>query len=197
MRLQQYLNEASDEDIAKKRIALIWKNCQPFLKQMKSLNFENENLLFSGRKSSSDFTKKKVRKNRSPKDTSIDIHNWVDDWFYEKFGIRARSNTVFCTSDRGTSIEYGDVYVLFPIGKFEVIWSYHLKDLYDKFVMDMGLEYWKKNFLSYDAKTYKKGNLQRALKSKNEIMLYCKEYYMLEFYPLTNAMVLNHFMETL
>ena len=197
MRLQQYLNEVFDEDIAKERIELIWKKCQPFLKQMKSSNFENENLLYSGRRTGSQFAKKKVRKNRRPKDTPLDIHEWVDEWFYNKFGIRARSNTVFCINNRNYAMTYGKAYVVFPIGKFEVIWSHAIEDLYDKATMDMGLEYWKNDFLSTYTKTYKKGDLQGALKSGHEIMLHCKEYYMLEFYPSVNAMVLNHFMETL
>ena len=199
MRLHQYLNEFydGDEDIAKKRISLIEKNCQPFLKQMKSINFEDDNLLFSGRWDRTEFTKKKVRKNRRPKDTSIDIHDWVDNWFYKKFGIKARSNTIFCTSHKGYALSYGNLFVIFPIGKFEVIWSSRLKDLFNKADMNRGLEKWSKNFLEFNAKTYKKGDLQGAIKSENEIMLHCKEYYLLKFDPLTNAMVLNYFMETL
>ena len=192
MRLQQYLNE----DIVKERIELIEKNCQPFLKQMKSVNFKNGDLLYSGRKSSDEFNKKRVRKDRNPTDTPIKFHNWLDDWFYKKFGIRARSNSVFCTGDTDVIETYGNQYVIFPIGKFKIIWNSQLKDLFNIVHFDYGIEHWIEEFLK-KSKTYKTGDLQGAIKSKNEIMLHCKEYYILEFQSSTNAMVLNHFMETL
>lgn len=40
---------------------------------------------------------KKVRKDRKPRDLDINTHNKVDEYFYEKFGIKFRSQSLFCT----------------------------------------------------------------------------------------------------
>lgn len=141
------------------------------------------------------FVKKKVRKDRKPRDTPEDIHEWADNWFYENFGIRARSNTMFCTSEASKTKQYGELYIVFPIGNFEIIWSHRLKDLYTEWMVTKGLEFWKDYFLTSFAKTYHKGNLQKAIKSGNEIMLHCDEYYILR--SISAVPVLNHFKDTL
>lgn len=48
--------------------------------------------------------------------------------------------------------------------------------------MDMGLERYQDHFLENVLPTYVKGNLKQALKSKNEIMLYCNsfKYYLID-----------------
>jgi hypothetical protein len=43
---------------------------------------------------------------RKPRDTALNIHRIADEWFYEKFGIKARSQSVFCTTDIGQAKEY-------------------------------------------------------------------------------------------
>ena len=199
MKFNKYLKESFvDEVEAKRIIELIEKNCQPFLKQLNSNNFKNDQLLYSGRDDGVEFSKKKIRKDRKPRDTPLDIHNWIDNWFYEKFKIRARSNTVFCTGDSISADGYNDnKYTIFPIGKFEIIWSDSIKDLYNTALMRKGLDYWKEDFLPHKSKSYKKGNLQSAIKSWHEIMLHCKEYYILKYDAPTNWLVLNHFRDTL
>jgi hypothetical protein len=111
--------------------------------------------------------------------------------------VYARSNSLFCMNDRGNVLTYGKLYVVFPIGKFDVIWSDEHKDLYNKGYMDWELSRYKQLFLNDYAKTYQKGNLLKAIQSKNEIMLLCKKYYILTYKDMVGAMVLNHFGGTL
>lgn len=183
MKFLNYLNE-SEEAIkreAMKRLELIKKDCNPYLNLLKKINYRY--YLYSGRRkgySGTDFSKKQIRQDRNPKDTPDDKHQFIDNWFYENFGIKARSQTLFCTSDTTIARVYGRLYYIFPVGKYEVIWSNKFIDLYNRAYMDWDIERYKELFLNDYAKTYKKGDKINALKSENEIMLYCKEYYMVE-----------------
>src|SRR6056297_324818 len=193
MRFKDYITEGiNDKQDANKRLQLIKKDCQPYINILKKISFMY--YLLSGRSSgygSLDFDKKKVRQNRKPKDTPEEINQWVDKWFYKKFGIKARSQTLFCTSDKSSARNYGKIYYIFPIGNFEVIWSKKYTDLYNRAHMDTGLDRYKEFFLDYIADTYIKGKSIDALKSGNEIMLYCKEYYMLSASNPINHIVID------
>jgi len=196
MRLQQYLNE----DIVKERIELIEKNCQPFLKDLKKLN--NRNLLYSGRPVTIDFTKKKVRKNRKPKNTPEKLHQLIDDWFYDKFSIRSRSNVIFCIFHYYEAALYGEPHVIFPIGKYKAVSSPIVLDL-TQFIEDTFFDIMydvKKNLYfkpgEEDILTSKLEQLKYTDKLKyhmNEIMITCKEYYILHL--KSNKNVIKHFEE--
>jgi hypothetical protein len=180
MKFYNFLNENYDEDEARKILKILLKDCKPYIDILKKFNFA-EYFLTGRRKplASDPIIKRKVRKNRDALDTPDVIHKWVDNWFYKKFGIKARSQTVFCTSSYGQAMNYGSVYFLFPIGKFEVIWSKKHQDLFRRSYMDKGLEDYQEYFMDDFANTYVKGNPIDALNSGNEIMLYCKEYYLM------------------
>jgi len=187
MRLQKFLNE----DIVKERIELIEKNCQPFLKDLKKLN--NKNLLYSGRPVTINFTKKKVRKNRKPKDTPEKLHWLMDDWFFKKFGVRSRSNSIFCTFEDDEAEDYGEIHVIFPISKYKAVSSDAILDLYtffeasDLLYFKTGKEHWITDVL-------KRAKYTDKLKyHENEIMITCKEYYILHL--KSNEMVVKYFEE--
>jgi len=196
MRLHQYLNE----DIIKERIELIEKNCQPFLKDLKKLN--NKNLLYSGRPVTINFTKKKVRKNRKPKNTPEKLHNLMDDWFYGKFGVRSRSNAIFCIFEYREADLYGEPHVIFPIGKYKAVSSPIVLDLY-AFFEDSFFN------LVYDVKKnshFKPGDEEllideleqleytdKLIYHFNEIMITCKEYYILHL--KSNKELIEYFEE--
>jgi len=59
-----------------------------------------------------------------------------------------------------------------------MIWSNKVNDLYNNSFMNKGLDFYKEYFLNNFAKTYVK-SIPGALLSGNEIMLYCKSYYLL------------------
>lgn len=160
-----YINEMDEQK--QKKIVSHLKKCKPFIADWKISGGE---LLYSGRKMMADYIVKPVRQNRQPLDTSYKIHDKMDDQFYKKFGIKARSNSIFCTSILYNAEKYGTPYYIFPIGNYEIIWSPWIFDLYSKV-----------NFIDYldignIVSQYKKGDLRGALRSGNEIMLHCKEY---------------------
>ena len=205
MKFKQYLTEAKIND-GEEAIDFIKKNCKPYLNDWKKSGTWRSspyNALYSGRKSkdsfgSEDIIIKNVRKNRKPKDTSIMKHNYYDLKFEEKFGLKLRSETVFCVSDTRFAKVYGKPYYIFPIGKYEIYWSPYISDM----TMDMTFFYIP-GYVDFDAplkeieheimtvsdnsyvrllkdinkdfSRYKKGDLAGAIKSKNEVMLHTKK----------------------
>lgn len=134
MRFYNYLTEEKPEIIIKS----IEDKCQPFLKDWNG-NF----FLYSGRRKINDFTIKKIRKNRKPSDTPLEVHNLIDDWFYKNFGVRARSNSIFCIYNKSQEF-YGTPHIVFPIGKYTSLYSYDIVDLYNQ------LEGWYQDIYGYD-----------------------------------------------
>jgi len=170
MRLKQYLNEETYTEI----IETIEKDCKPFIRDWKKLNV-NE-WLYSGRRGvSGDIIKKKVRVDRKPLGTPSDIHKTMDDWFYKKFKVRSRSNAVFCTFDKLPTGYYGDTFLIFPIGKYKAVSSKHVFDLFT-FIMDMRSSEWSWLNKKLDKLKY----TDKLTYHDNEIMVTCKEYYMVD-----------------
>lgn len=82
-----------------------------------SVNFglnENENLM----------------RPRRPKDSHPFVHKIADQWFYDKFGIKARSETIFCIRNRFKAAEYGDAYeITVPATiSYQLIYSANVND---------------------------------------------------------------------
>ncbi len=110
---------------------MLLTNCLPFIREWKRCS-SYPHMLYSGRPSEYKkvIIKKKVRQDRRPKDTPIEIHKAFDDRFHKEFGIRARSQCIFTVGNPNTAKFYGKPYAIFPVGKFEVIWSPQITDLY-------------------------------------------------------------------
>lgn len=162
--------------------------------------------------------KLKVRKDRKPLDTPLEVHKEFDKIFTKNFGWPARSSGLLTTGDKTVAGSYGNAYQVFPIGKFRFLWSSNVHDLYGRYVEFMtqqrlsyagggDWEYFKdanqkivtpgKMYLSKKElavhqkivfkqlndlikKEYSNKNLDRAILSKNEIMIDCKEYYAIQ-----------------
>jgi len=203
-------------------------NCLPVLKDLKKSRAGS--FMYIGKKDKIKHYKiKKTRKNRKPKDTPYEVHEILDDLFYRKFGIKARSQTIFATGYIVEADQYGNVYLMFPIGRYEIIWSPDIQDLWgfledsdlldylyddtsnmidsfeEDFEYDHGIEYvelenneyekdqreyverrieeWKENKeeeLNSLINEYRKGSIKNAINSKNEIMVKCDEYMLVE-----------------
>lgn len=69
------------------------------------------------------YENKFIHKRRTPIDTPAEIHDFADKWFFEKFGIYARSRTIFCSTDLVQAREYGRVARITPIGDAVYIYS--------------------------------------------------------------------------
>lgn len=107
----------------------IEKDCKPWLNEIRHGNSGGQ-LVYRGIKTAKgDFELRDVRKDRYPKDTSIEWHNALDDAFKSHFGWKARSEGLFVSHNK-TADSYGDVYIVFPVGKYRYLWSESYDDLY-------------------------------------------------------------------
>ena len=122
MRLFKFINESNFNEYYEK----IKKECSLYLKNNKG------NILYSGRDFNDIIVKSKVRKDRRPLSTSRKTHNNLDKIFNDIFGVRLRSESVFCTLNYRVANSYGRPYVIFPIGEYTFYWSTVLNDLYTK-----------------------------------------------------------------
>lgn len=147
-------------------VEIIQRDCKPFLESGVT------RLLFRGmRNKTKTFMKIAVRQDRQPKSMDVDIHNLADKWFDEKFGFKARTTAVFVSGDSVEAKDYGKLYAIFPIGDFRFVWSQKSSDL---FVSLFDLAGTVKKLEQLD---FKDTDFVDAIKSGNEIMLHCTEYY--------------------
>ena len=162
------------------------KECKLFINDMKVY----DSFLYRGLINYTDvYIKNKVRKNRIPKSTDIEIHTLIDDLFFEKFNIRPRSESVFVTSSYCNAFNYGNVFLFFPVGDYISISSDKVDDLYAYIneVYDISnlheLTEDKYNYIKDELKdlvnTYKINDMSEVIKSGNEIMIICDEYYII------------------
>lgn len=117
---------------------------------------------------------------RRPKDTPESIHKIADYWFFNKFGIYARSQTVFCTTDKEQASQYGKVYEIFPtdISFAKFILSKKVYDFTEimcnltDYSNQQQVENWleEKNYQIYETNE----NIPNDF--SGEIMLYCNTY---------------------
>lgn len=115
------------------RIAkLIKKDCKPYLNDV--IRIYKNYFFYSGRNDSRDFLKKDVRQDRVPRDTPPEIHEFLDEWFKRKFGVRARSQSVFCSFYESDADGYGNIYYVFPVGEYKAISNKDINDLSDSIV---------------------------------------------------------------
>jgi hypothetical protein len=193
MKFKQYIKEQdkivddlSIKDLSiKDLVELFNKNCKPYLKDFYPI-WKGEFFL-SGRYLDKEFKRKKVRTDRKPKDTPIDIHKWIDDWFYEKFGIRVRSNCIFVSFDYEVANDYGDPCYIIPIGRYITIASSIYTDLYNDILQDrlnIGYEKIEKSELISYLKLGKYEKNKKMSNKKTEYMIICKEYYAIKMNSL-------------
>lgn len=168
MKFYNYINEQEFNQREQDIIEYL-EDCKPFLKDWKKCN--TDDLLMSGRKRMDNYFIGKVRKNRRPMNTKKEMHDKLDDLFNEKFGVKPRSNSLFCTAVYDVAGSYGDAFVIFPIEEYKIIWSKDVDDLF----MRLGSSREHVN-LDKIVDSYETGNLCEALNSDSEIMLLCDEY---------------------
>lgn len=132
-------------------------------------------------------SKHKTRPNRTPKDTKITYHEWVDKWFYDKFGWKARSEHV-CFVDKW-KVELSPFSTktksfAFPIRPKMVIWSNLVDDLTGEFGLDTSREFEEEEIKELlHVSKYKSGSIADGIRKsghKHEMMINCKEYYLVD-----------------
>lgn len=147
-----------------------------------------------------------TRQDRSPADTSQSTHKLLDEWFDSNFGIKARSQALFCmgSSDRGVKAtdQYGDPYIIMPVGNFKYVWSPNVADLYGE-VAGIAWDYDPDDpdnqevdpYVQLDkfmsSRGYRTTGLSEAVRGRTEIMVGCRKYYAfeLEWRPLLESLL--------
>lgn len=163
----------------------IQKDCQSYLKSINNeLYSYSLRRHFVGLSNPPPFFEKATRRDRKPMDIPLEYHNFIDKWFYRKFGHHYRSGAVFAFGVKGTPDRS---YSIYPIGNFEIVWSPIVKDLYeyideaeDQVAASGGQSNTElSNFLTpiLEKANYRKGNMKEAILSENEIMIDCEKYY--------------------
>ncbi len=186
MKFKQYMNESNTNDKILKMIEDIHSKCQPFILQW-LYSFKNSSILmplYRGTNSKPIYYKEKIRTDRKPTNTKQETHQVFDDLFLRKYGIRWRTNSIFTTGSYSEADLYGQVYIIFPVGRFDYIYNPVVADLY----------LYTKRKLTIDemghlVDGYKSDNLRNAIISYNEIMITGKEYIAVQDYKYGSAIV--------
>lgn len=136
-----------------------------------------------------------VRKDRAPIPTPKRIQDTFDRVMMEMYGKEFRSDSFFATGSPAMSDDRGIKHLVFPIGRFEYLWSEKLDDLIYGFgseedITDEKGLYWDmqeaegmdaedkvlKKFLKENEFVLNK-DLRRAADKRHEVMIDCKYYY--------------------
>ncbi len=127
-----------------------------------------------------DIMKKFVRKNRETLGMDQRKSNKLDKEFHDQFGWKPRSQGMFCTGDYLVAHQYGRVWIVYPIGAVDYLWSKEIGDLYVDIDPKSGVAADWSNEKIVGTYIENKG-LHEALTQyrKNEIMVNCDAYYAL------------------
>jgi len=117
MLLEELSPEMGEDEI----IRLIRKDCKRFYDH-------GVVTLYRGAKGKPRFFKHKTLKNRKPRDTDNDFHDAGNEYFKRRFNIPFRSASIFVTGSHQVASNYGPVYLILPIGKFNYCWSNRVED---------------------------------------------------------------------
>lgn len=100
----------------------------------------------------------------------------MDDWFFNRFGMRFRESSLFGTGDlvtaQGYAKDWGQVRRLEPKDKFCFCWSPDCADLYNEFVNSRSTESVEDMLERLD---FQCNDLGAAIRSHNEVMLVCRD----------------------
>lgn len=142
---EDYLND-EDDILINNIIDKIKHDCQPWLKATSGKLFYRGINSLLGKQIF--FTKLSVRQDRKNRNSRQELHNAWDKYFKEKFGFEYRSKGLFITNYEHQANLFGKLYIVFPIGEIEYIYSVKIHDLLDAF----GSKF--KNNVGIDINTY-------------------------------------------
>lgn len=120
-----------------------------------------------------------IRRDRRPKDSSIEFHNIVDGWFLSRFGVSYRSQALFLTSRKLTAQAYAatpdHVMRIMPLSDYRYCWSPNTSDLL--FLARRLSGAGKSEIEAHlESLCYREYGLAEAHLSGNEVMLHCERY---------------------
>lgn len=199
MRIHEILTEGYSESELISISRAIVQDCSPFLSMIdnKPLTYG----LFRGEDTSDEslIVTRRCPKNRRPRDSAIENHKVTDDWFFKNTGIRFRSNAFFAIGDADIASSFGNVYRIFPKGKFTFCWSPDVKDITNEVFSNYEIDDFDttKQFKAalineLVALEYQTTDLKEAIISDNEIMIHCQEAYLLLADESNDRLVLQY-----
>lgn len=196
MKLRALFEQASP--ISKAVAQQIIDDCKPFFHEVIDID---ENRLYRGLRLES-FKRRaeevaegvyraKVRKDRVPLNSPDYIHKYMDEWMEKELGSKFRSGSIFCASERRTVLNFGNPFVILPIGNFTYAWSPFIEDVYSDVeeisyaaekAGDNSQETLDKIGEVLENAKYETTDLMRAMRDypAHEIMVCCDEYYAFE-----------------
>ncbi len=126
MRFKDFLLETYPGDFNMEQFL---DDCAPYIEAIKgSRAFD---LLKHGTKSGPDvWGIRKHEKRIGPRDSDPRLHDAVNDFFVSEFGWDARTDALFASSSWIAPKAYGLIYFVFPVGKFQFLWSPKIEDLW-------------------------------------------------------------------
>jgi hypothetical protein len=170
-------------------IRILRTDCAPFLSAI-GHNIYKHGLYRGIEAKLGEFSKQAVPVGRKPVDTPSDMHEAADDWFAKKFGVRYRSNAVFCTGSKEAAEEYGYLYAVFPIGAYSFCYSPIVNDLTAELELGEYRNTKGKNLpvaklvpKVLDQSRYIHGTtagIINAINSGHEVMVHCANYYAID-----------------
>ena len=191
MRLEKYITEGS---LDQKTFDKFMSEVSQYREEMKGVKlWRATNANIKG------FEKIIPRKNRKPKDTPQEVHEWFDAMFKKYHGWKARSEGVFASSIPTGIEQFGkNTYIVMPCNGYKYLWSKEIQDLTEYASVTHSLidfdgishkwftawgweEDENRDLMERDIKTkYNNKNLPKASWASCEVMLYCPNgYYML------------------
>jgi hypothetical protein len=103
-------------------LALIKKDCKPFLK--------HKQMLYRGMQLNTEQGIKSVRQDRTPLDSSKQFDIFLNSYMHS-IGLPSRNTVMFCLANPIQAGFYGDEYAVFPIGDFNISWFTTIPDMYN------------------------------------------------------------------
>ena len=175
------------QESMKPAVEKIKRDCKPFLNEIgNDLSYA----IYRGIKGSNAhaMTGRVRLQDRKPMGTGHEIHDYLNDYFTQAFGAPFRS-AMFVSGSANFAKDYGNLFLVFPVGEFEYIWSPHVTDLYyleddmdealygDQHEPEAGTGDVANFTRLMKGMGYINTDLESAAESKNEIMVRCKFYH--------------------
>lgn len=191
MRYRELLREGDTSEEISSAAAIIKQECQPFLSEV-----HNPLSLYRGMdrgRNNGDILRYKTSHldGRRPMAMGVDLQEIVNEYFTETFGHPFR-NGVLAIGNKSHTGTFGTSHWIFPKGKFEFLWSKKIDDLnfHRSMILPLnrviipGDERIKNRVYSgLESLNYQTTDLDEAIVSFNEIMLWCEGYYAIEWNP--------------
>lgn len=190
MKFKKYITEITDDDMADSIAKKLKKDCMPFIKEMKANNLQG--WFYRATDNYYNFISKpiKPRKDRRPRNTVKELHNYLNMWFKKKFGWKPRSEGVFASSDRNQlEFLYGEPFLFFPIGNYKYVYNPKVRDIFmyldERWTGSSDMDGWTPELAEKMKKDiddlmfyYTNKNLGKAYANIVEVSFKCNSYYL-------------------